>query len=123
MWTNGIIKWLGLRTNPMDQDSFFSDEILRVFGLHEAPEEERVKFLQSASQAILTDVVKKIEAQLPEDKKEEFFALFERPATDEEMAAFFTAYVPNFKELLVAELTRFKSDTLKYAREKKSIDE
>lgn len=117
MWINGIIKWLGSGVNRMDQDSFFSDEILRVFGLHDAPEEERVAFLQSASETILTDVVRRIEAALPEDKKEEFFQLFEKPATDEEMAAFFKTYVPNFKELLVEELTRFKSKALAYAKQ------
>ncbi len=121
MWTNGIIKWLVSRVKSMDQDiSVFSDEILRVFGLHEAPEEERVKFLQSASESILTAVVGRVEAQLPEDKREEFFQLFEKPATDEEMGAFFKTYVPNFKELLVEELTRFKSEAMKHSESSKS---
>ncbi len=121
MLINGIIKWLGLRGNPVDENTLFSDEILRAFNLHDAPEEKRAEFLQSASEAILTGVVKKIEAQLPEDKQNEFLQLFERPTNDEELTAFFKTYVPNFKELLVEELTRFKSEALKHGAQKGQV--
>ena len=101
----------------MDQDSLFLQEQLRELGLENASEEERDAFFTSASQAILTEVARKIGEQLPEDKREEFFALFERPSTDEEKATFFSAYVPHFKELLVEEVARFKSAAVAHARE------
>lgn len=115
MLINGIIKWLGLRDSAVDENTLFSDEILRAFNLHDAPDEAKAEFLQSASEAILTEVVKKIKAQLPEDKRSEFLQLFDRPTNDEELAVFFKTHVPNFKELLVSELTRFKSEALKHA--------
>lgn len=116
MLINGIIKWLGLRGRAVDENTLFSDEILRAFGLHDAPDEAKAEFLQSASEAILTEVVKKIEAQLPEDRRNEFLQLFERPANDEELAMFFKTHVPNFKELLVEELTRFKREAIAHAK-------
>ena len=92
----------------MNQDSLFLQEQLRNLGLENASEEERDAFFASAGQAILTEVARKIEAILPEDKREEFFTLFERPSADDEKAAFLKAYVPNFKDLLVKEVARFK---------------
>ena len=106
----------------MDQDTLFLQKQLREFGLENASEEERDAFFASAGQEILTEVARKIGVQLPEDKREEFFGLFERPSTDEEKAAFFSAYVPNFKDLLVEEVARFKSEVIKHAAEKNRID-
>lgn len=89
----------------------FNLDVLKPFGLEHAPEEWE-EFFKLAGEAILTSVVAKIEAGLPEDKREEFFQLFERPATDEEKAEFFTRHVPNFKELLLGEIARFKSEAI-----------
>ena len=98
----------------MDSSFSFNTEILKIFDLENAPAEEREKFFQMAGQAILTQVVRRIEQQLPQDKREEFLGLFERPSSDEEKTAFFKQHVPNFKELLLEEVTRFKREALEF---------
>ena len=71
---------------------------------------------------ILAEVMKKIEAGLPEDKREEFFRLFEDSASDEEKTAFFKTYIPNFKDIFTEEIIRFKSEALKRAAGENRID-
>ena len=106
----------------MEQDTLFLQEKLKEFGLQDASEEERELFFAAAGEAILTQVAKKIGVALPEDQQEEFFQLFERPTTDEEMRIFFQTYVPNFRELLVEEVARFKAATLKHDKQAGAID-
>jgi hypothetical protein len=90
--------------------------ILDTFGLKNAPPGEQDRFLDAAGEAVLTSLVKKIKNRLTGEKREEFFRLFEAPSSDEEKAAFFKTYVPNFKELLLEEVARFKKEALEYGR-------
>lgn len=91
-------------------------DILDTFGLKNAPPEEQEKFLNMASEAILTSVVRRVKEHLPEDKREEFFRLFETPASDEEKAAFFKSHVPDFQKILLEEVARFKQEALAAAQ-------
>ena len=86
--------------------------LLSLFGMDSTSEEEKEEFLSAASQAVLTAVVGRIENKLPADKAEEFHRLFEANAPDEEKAAFFTAYIPDFKDLLMEELARFNREAI-----------
>ncbi len=86
--------------------------LLSLFGMGSASEEERDEFLGAATQAVLTAVVGRIEQKLPADKAEEFHRLFETNASDEEKAAFFTTYIPDFKDILLEELQRFNREAI-----------
>lgn len=95
-------------------------DVLGAFGLQAAPPEEQEKFLDMASEAILTLVVRRIKEHLPEDKREEFFRLFEMPTPDEEKAAFFKTYIPDFQRILLEEVARFKREALQYGEKSKA---
>ncbi len=94
-----------------------SHNLLALFGLASVSPEEQEKFLTEASEKILEAVVEKIEQKLPEDKREEFFRLFEKepPASEEEKAAFFRTYMPDFRDILLAEVERFQREALAHA--------
>ena len=100
----------------IESTSPFNTDILRAFGLENTPEEEQEKFFKIAGQAILTQLVRRIKQQLPEDQREEFFRLFEQPSSDEEKKVFFETHVPNFKDLLFEEVTRFKREALEFTQ-------
>ncbi|MFY9463020.1 MAG: DUF5663 domain-containing protein [Candidatus Sungiibacteriota bacterium] len=86
--------------------------LLSLFGMQNASPEEQNEFLAAASQAVLIAVVGRIEKKLPEDKREEFHRLFADNASDAEKAAFFTAYIPDFKDILIEELARFNREAI-----------
>jgi 16S rRNA C967 or C1407 C5-methylase (RsmB/RsmF family) len=96
----------------MDSRNPLATNILDTFGLQNAPPEEQDKFLDMAGEAVLTSLVKRIKNQLAEDRREEFFRLFEGPSSDEEKTAFFKTHVSNFKELLLEEVGRFKKEAM-----------
>jgi len=95
--------------------------ILSLFGMENASEEERDGFLGAATQAVLTAVVTRIEQKLPADKAEEFHRLFETNASDEEKAAFFTTYIPDFKDILMEELARFNREAITHSADQKKV--
>jgi len=55
-------------------------DILGVFGLHEASEEEKQEFFKETSELILQRVVMRVQKELPEAKRERFLQLFENRA-------------------------------------------
>lgn len=97
-----------------------SHNLLALFGLADASPEEQEKFLTEASEKILEAVVERIEQKLPADKREEFFQLFEKepPAPEEEKAAFFRTYVPDFTDILLGEIERFQKEALARMQQK-----
>jgi len=94
--------------------------LLSLFAMDSASEEEKDAFLTAATRAVLTAVVGRIEQKLPADKAEEFHRLFETNAPDEEKAVFFTTYIPDFKDILVEELERFNREAITAAQQKTS---
>lgn len=90
--------------------------LLSLFGMENASDEEKDAFLGAATQAVLTAVVGRIEQKLPADKAEAFHRLFDTNASDEDKAAFFTAHIPDFKDILMEELTRFNREAITNAK-------
>lgn len=88
--------------------------LLALFGLASASPEEQEKFLNEASEKILEAVVERIEQKLPPSRREEFFQLFEKepPTSEDEKAAFFRTYVPDFSDILLGEVERFQKEAL-----------
>jgi hypothetical protein len=93
-------------------------DLLELFGLKNAPAEEQEKFFDAASQAIFTRLVARIEETLSPEKKEEFYRLFETPASDEDKQTFFAQEIPDFEKILLEETLAFKEGALNAAREK-----
>ena len=97
--------------------------LLSLFGMDKASEGEKEEFLGAATHAVLTAVVGRIEEKLPADKAEEFHRLFETNASDAEKAVFFTAHIPDFKDLLLEELARFNREAIARGSARSSLDE
>lgn len=112
MWLSKLFGFMTDSTTP-------NYNLLSLFGMDKASEEEKEEFLTAATHAVLTAVVGRIEKKLPEDKREAFYRLFEAGAPDEEKAAFFKTYVPDFKDVLVEELARFNREAIE---QNKKID-
>jgi hypothetical protein len=87
-----------------------------------ASDAEKDAFLTAASEAVLTAVVERIDERLSEDKREEFHRLFEDNEPDEEKAAFFKEYIPDFGEIVLEEATRFNRDAVAQAAGARPID-
>lgn len=104
--------WLLQFFKSMADTSPQTYNLLSLFGMQNASAEEKDEFLGAATQAVLTRVVGCIEEKLPAEKAEEFHRLFETNASDEEKAAFFTTYIPDFKDILMEELSRFNREAI-----------
>lgn len=93
--------------------------LLSLFGLDAAPDEDREKFLAEASEKVLEAVVARIEEKLPPEKREEFYRLFEQepPTSAEEKTAFFRENIPEFADLVLAEVERFRREGLAAAEQ------
>ena len=104
----------------MEFEEFFKANVIDLVGLSDAPEDVKQSFLQSASQTVLEAIVDRIDSELPESKKEEFYRIFRAGAKDEDMQAFLKANVPNFEEIVGEETGRVKAALVKAARELKS---
>lgn len=105
MWFYNFFKSM---TDPAPQHY----NLLSLFGMDSASDKEKDEFLKAAGEAVLTRVVERIEQKLPADKAETFHCLFETNAPDEEKADFFTAYLPDFRDILVEELQRFNREAI-----------
>lgn len=101
----------------MDQENEFSDEIVRAFGLQNAPKETWDDFFHSAIRAIAAAALRKAEDRLSPDKQDELYRLLTTASSDEEKAAFFKTHLPDFKDILLEETIRFRNDALQYGRE------
>lgn len=95
----------------MDIPEGFNLDILKAFGLEKSPEQWD-DFFARATEAIMLSVVRRVEKELPDEKKETFLRLFEGAATDEEKKIFLDAHVPHFKDIMFEEVKRFKEAAL-----------
>lgn len=91
--------------------------ILELFGVNDASEEEKKKFLTQASEVILQRVVMRVQKELPEDKRERFLQLFEKPSADEERAKFLREEVPDLEAITLEEILSFKEEAVRLANE------
>lgn len=95
-----------------------SFNLLSLFELEEVPDEQKDAFLTLATQAVLTAVVMHIEKKLPKEKCEEFHNLFAMNTSHEKKTVFLDTYVPDFKNIVVEEMERFKREAVAHAAEK-----
>lgn len=109
-----------LRGTTMEFEEFFKANVIDLVGLSDAPEDVKQSFLKSASQMVLEGVVDRIDSELPEEKKEEFYRIFRTGAKDEDMQAFIKANISNFEEIVGEETGRVKAALVKAAEEFKS---
>lgn len=107
------------RGTTMEFEEFFKANIIDLVGLSDAPEEVKQSFLQSASQTVLEAIIDRIDSELDESKKEEFYRIFRAGAKDEDMQAFIKANIPNFEEIVGEETGRVKAALVKAAQELK----
>ena len=101
----------------MDIDQFLKTNIVDLAGLSGAPEDVKRDFLAKASELVLTAIVDRIDSELDESKKEEFYRIFREGAKNEDMQAFLKANVPNFEEIVGEETGRVKVALVKAAQE------
>lgn len=104
----------------MEFEDFFKVNVIDLVGFSDAPEDVKQSFLQSASQTVLEAIVDRIDFELPEEKKEEFYRVFRTGAQNEDMQAFLKENVPNFEEIVGEETGRVKAALLKAAEDLKS---
>ncbi len=97
-------------------DDIITTNLLDALGLSSAPEEEKQDFLKKAAAMVLGELVQRIKKQLPEDKQEDFLAVFSGEHSDDERLLFLRNYVPNFEELLIDEALAFKKEALAAAK-------
>ena len=111
------------RGTIMEFEEFFKTNVIDLVGLSDAPEDVKRSFLERASQMVLEGIVDRIDSELPEEKKEEFYRVFRQGAKNEDMQAFIKANVPNFEEIAGEETGRVKAALVKASQELKAAQE
>lgn len=91
--------------------------IIDLFGLQNASEEEKKRFLDYATGLVLERVVAQVVKELPEEKREEFFSVFKEDTSEEQKVAFLKEHVPELEELFFEEILIFKNEAVKLASE------
>lgn len=91
--------------------------ILKLFGLDNLSQEEQKKFLEYAAGLVLNRVVAQVAKELPPEKKEEFFGLFQERTSEEAKTAFLKEHAPDLEAITLEEILKFKDEALKIAGE------
>lgn len=97
-------------------DDIITINLLDAAGLSGASEEEKQEFFKKAASIVLARLIERIENQLVQDKREEFFSVFSENRSDEERLSFLRAHVPNFEQLFIDEALAFKKEALDVAK-------
>lgn len=94
----------------MDQDlkNLIELDLLKLFDMTDAPEEERAAFLQRCMDEIFVAVVTRIKEDLPEDKKQKFADTFRAGVPEEQRVAFLKENVPDVNETIINAILAFK---------------
>jgi len=101
----------------MTLSDLFEVDVIRAVGLAGATDEEKDRFLNMAKDEILERVLERIEEKLPEDKKGEFFRLFEdEGVSEEERTDFVNKYVPDLGEVVAEETLVLKKEAIGLAK-------
>lgn len=82
--------------------------LLKLFDMEDAAEEEQTAFLQRCMDEIFAAVVRCIKEDLPDDKKQEFDDAFRDGVPEEQRVAFLQANVPEINEMIVNVILAFK---------------
>lgn len=94
----------------MDQDlkNLIELDLLKLFDMEDAAEEERATFLQRCMDEIFAAVVTRIKEDLPKDKKQEFADTFRAGVPEERRVAFLKENVPDIGEMIINTILAFK---------------
>lgn len=95
--------------------------LLEAFGLENASEEQKREFTEKSTEVILERVVARVADAMTFDAREKFYALFEDGVSDDERWTFIDQYAPNFEEIMLEELLKFKAEALEVAEELKHV--
>lgn len=94
----------------MDQDlqNLLELNILKLFDMEQAPEEEQAAFLRGCMNEIFEQVTMRIREELPDDTRQEFADTFKDGEPGERQIAFLEKYVPHLDEMIVSAILAFK---------------
>lgn len=94
----------------MDRDlkNLIELDLLKLFDMEDAAEEERAAFLQRCMDDIFEAVVARIKEDLPEDMRREFTDTFKDGVPEEQRVAFLQKYVPDVNEMIINAILAFK---------------
>jgi len=93
--------------------------LLEAFGLGDASEEQKREFTEKSTEVVLERVVARVAAAMTFDAREKFYALFKDGVSDDERWKFIDEYAPNFEDIMLEELLKFKAEALEVAEELK----
>lgn len=93
----------------MTLDEILNVDILDALGLSHASEGEKEKALDDAATFVLMHVIKRIRLELPMSKRDEFERILQPETSNEERIAFLNAHVPDFEDMVLEEMLRFKA--------------
>lgn len=83
-------------------------DLLKLFDMEDAPEEDQTAFLKRCMDDIFEAVVTRIEQDLPEDKKQAFADTFKDGVPEEQRIAFLQETVPDINEMIINAILAFK---------------
>ena len=83
-------------------------DLLKLFDMGDAPEQEQAAFLERCMDDIFEAVVTRIKEDLPEDKRQEFADTFKNGIPEEKRVAFLQENVPDINELIINAILAFK---------------
>jgi len=93
--------------------------LLEAFGLGDASEEQKREFTEKSTEVILERVVRRVADAMAPDARDKFYALFKDGVGDDERWGFIDKHIPNFEEIMLEELLKFKAEALEVAEEMK----
>lgn len=93
--------------------------LLEVLGLGNASEEQKREFTEKSTEVILERVVARVADAMSPDARAKFYALFKEGVSDDERWKFIDEHAPNFEEIMLEELLKFKAEALEIAEELK----
>lgn len=105
----------------MTLGEFYKGDIVKMIGLGDAPEETKQAFLERSKKIIMANVAGVIEKKLPNEKRLEFFRLFDGSASDHERTEFLRENVPNIDEIVFRESLLFKVKAIAVAKNLKIL--
>lgn len=97
----------------MDQElkNLVELDLLKLFDMEDAPEDEQAAFLQRCMDEIFAAVVTRIKEDLPEDKKRGFEDIFREGVPEERRVAFLQENVPHINEMIINAILAFKKSS------------
>lgn len=101
----------------MDLQTFLQKNFLADSADEQLSEAEKQELIQRAGEAVLTNVATTISERLPEEQQQEFSRIFGEETTEEEKLAFLETHVPDFEEVLLAEIIRMRAEAFQRMEE------